>query len=42
MPLIGTPEGKSQRIDSVSQNSLNAIQKIMKFDVNFKKTVLGS
>ena len=34
-------ESKSLEIDSVSQNRLNAI-KIIKFEVNSKKTVRGS
>ena len=33
----GTPEGKSLEIVKVSQERLNAIKKIMKFDVNSKK-----
>ena len=38
---MGFPEGKSLKIDTVSQNRLNAI-KNMKFGVNSKKIVLGS
>ena len=37
---MGPPEGKILAIDTVSQNRLNTI-KIMKFDVNFKKSFLG-
>ena len=36
-PLMGPPEGKCMDIDTVSQNRLNAIQKIMKFDINSNK-----
>ena len=37
MPLMDL-----HKIDTVSQNRLNAINKIMKFDENLKKLVLGS
>ena len=39
---MGPPEGKSLKIDTVSQNRLNAIKKIMKFDENFKTLVQES
>ena len=42
MPLIGPSDGKSLKIDSVSQKRLNNPTKIMKLDVNSKKPILGS
>ena len=36
------PEAKGLEIDTVSQNRLNSIKKIMKFDLHSKKTSLGS
>ena len=38
--IKGISEGEIQVIDTVSQNRLKAI-KIVTFDVNFKKSVLG-
>ena len=37
---MGPPEGKILEIDTVSQNRQNTI-KIIKFDVNIEKSVLG-
>ena len=44
MPPIGFTEGKILALDIVSQKRLNIIMnksKIMNFDVNFKKLILG-
>ena len=38
----GSPEDKSLKIDTISQNRLNAIKKMMKFDLNSNKPILGS
>ena len=35
---MGLPDGKSLEIDSVSQNRLNPLKYIKKFDLNSKKT----
>ena len=35
------PEGKGLEIHTVSQNRINDVKKIMKFDENSKKTLLG-
>ena len=43
MPLMGTPEGNGLKIDTVSQNRLNAIKNITKFNpksLNNLKSVL--
>ena len=42
MPLIGPSKSKILVIDTISQNILNPIKKIMKFVVKSKKSVLGS
>ena len=42
VPLISSPEGKSLKIDTLSQKRLIAIRKNMKFDVNSKKNGAGS
>ena len=37
---MGLSEGKSLKTDSVPQNRLSAIKKIVKFDVNYKNSIL--